>query len=393
MSTAAAPTLPWSADDPAATHRRWRDERPGAFWDDHAEAWLVHTHAAASAVLRGPGWSSHPGRAEQALRATTGPGGLEGSGGLLVFLDPPDHTRIRRALQPAFGAAAVADLAERVRATTAATLGSLAQDEELDLMATVARPLPLAVVAEWFDLGIDGAALLEAEAPALVRLLDADADAADVVAATRSFALLLAELVPLAQARRARPGADLLSWIAADPDLALHEVVAAVLLLAVAGHETTAKLVGNAVARSLATGVPLPGPADGAALAEVLRLDAPVQVVGRVATRPHDVAGARITAGQRALVVVAAANRDPAVYAEPDRFDPDRFAADHPPAPPLTFGLGRHHCLGAHLARLELAALLPALAARRPVAAGPVSWDRSRAIHGPRHLPVALRAP
>ena len=121
-------------------------------------------------------------------------------------------------------------------------------------------------------------------------------------------------------------------------------------------------------------------------LDEVLRLDGPVQAVPRAATRDHLLAGRRVRAGERALVVIGAANRDPEAFPDPDRLRPGRTGP-----PPLAFGLGRHHCLGVSLARLEAGVLLRRLLAREPVLATPgVTWRPSPLLRGPARLTVRL---
>jgi cytochrome P450 len=201
----------------------------------------------------------------------------------------------------------------------------------------------------------------------------------------------MAEFLPLAADRRVHPGDDLLSFIAADPQLSLEEVVMTTILIAVAGHETTANLLGSGLVRLLT-----PGPdatrivdridtTDPAMVAELIRIDGPVQSTVRTATADQVMGGVDIQAGQSALVAIAAANRDPAVFDEPARFRLDRNG----PAP-LSFGYGAHYCIGAALARLELTTALPKILARQPVLAGEVRWRDTPAIRGPLTTPMTF---
>lgn len=173
-------------------------------------------------------------------------------------------------------------------------------------------------------------------------MLGALPDSRELNAGAAAFAALIAEFLPLAADRRSHPGEDLLSFIAADPALQLDDVVITAILIAVAGHETTANLLGAAIIRLLqpsADGsriIDTLDPTDPALLDELLRLDGPVQATARTATQDQHVDGAVIAAGQQTLVVIAAANRDPAVFEQPDEFRPARGG----PAP-LAFGYGR----------------------------------------------------
>jgi cytochrome P450 len=200
---------------------------------------------------------------------------------------------------------------------------------------------------------------------------------------------LIADFLPAAADRRTHPGDDLLSFIAADSNLSLDEVVVTTILIAVAGHETTANLLGAILIRLLTPGN------DGTLLAdhieadnpavvtELPRLDSPVQAVGRTATTAQALGGIEIHCGEAVLGCVAAANRDPDAYDRPDRFQPGRSGP-----PPLTFGHGAHYCLGAALARLEITASLRHLLARRPVLAGIPTWRDTPAIRGPLTVPI-----
>ncbi len=127
--------------------------------------------------------------------------------------------------------------------------------------------------------------------------------------------------------------------------------------------------------------------ADPAVVTELLRLDSPVQAAVRVATDDTAIDGVEIASGSTTLVVVAAANRDPAVFERPDTFRLDR-----PGPAPLTFGYGAHHCLRAQLARLEVTAALTKVLARRPILAGVPTWRETSAIRGPRTVPLIFRS-
>ena len=199
-------------------------------------------------------------------------------------------------------------------------------------------------------------------------------------AAARAFADYLRGHVA---ARRTQPGDDLITrLIAAEADgdrLTTDELIATCVLLLNAGHEATVHAIGNGVAAILAAGADparlfADGAATAAAVEEVLRFDPPLHLFTRFALEDVEIFGHRFRRGDTVGCLLAAANRDPARFAAPDRFDPARPATAH-----LSFGAGIHFCVGAPLARLELAVALPVLFARLPglrLAGPPVFADR-----------------
>ncbi|MEZ0366621.1 cytochrome P450 [Mycobacterium sp. pUA109] len=385
----AAPRLPWDAADPYPFYRSRR--RAGdVVWDDTAQGWLVLGYQVAREVLGGTGWTSDP-LANPAARLVMDPASQELTRRSMLFADGATHQRLRGAVHDVFTRSFITGLADGVDAIVAAVIDHPAPDTGFDFMAEIALPIPIAVVGEWLNLDTGCSRLLRELSPVIIRMLGTLADTDDVRAGAAAAAELMTEFLPLAADRRAHPGDDLISFIAADSDLDLDDVVMTAILIAVAGHETTANLLGAGLARLLTPGddgtrlADRIDAEDPALVTELLRLDAPAQAVVRTATEDHRIAGVEIAPGQTALVAVAAANRDPAVFDDPDRFRLNRTG----PAP-LSFGYGAHHCLGAALARLEITAALPQVLARRPVLAGPVRWRDAPAIRGPLSVPVVF---
>ena len=384
-----AARLPWDAADPFPYYERRRREGD-VVWDDAAAAWLVLGYHPAQQILGGPGWTSNP------LASPTAPAVLRAMDPDIVrrnmlTTDGTNHQRLRGAVRDVFTRTFVAGLREGIEAIAAETIDHIAAGVEFDFMTDVALPLPIAVAAAWLGLDVDSARLLRAESPAISRLLGDFGDPDAVEAGTAAFATLLTELLPLAADRRAHPRDDLLSFIGADPDLELDDVVTTAVIIAVAGHETSANLLGAAMIRLLTAthaGVrPIDaiGAVDDRLITELLRLDGPVQGVGRTATTDHVINGVTVHAGEQAVVVLGAANRDPAVF-----HHPDELHADRPGPAPLTFGHGPHYCIGAALARLEIAAALQRTLARRPGLCGPPTWRDTPAIRGPLAVPVVF---
>ncbi|MGH3581985.1 MAG: cytochrome P450 [Mycobacterium sp.] len=381
--------LPWDAENPYEFYAARRREG-NVVWDEAAQAWLVLSYDAAREVLGGTGWTSDPFANALAL-ASADAVTREFSRGSMLFADGAEHQRLRGSVRDVFTRNFVADLGTGVQSVADDLICHSATGREFDFMADIALPLPVAVISAWLDLDAAAAHLLREVSPVIIRMLGTLAEPDEMIAGTTASAMLMAAFLPIAADRRAHPGDDLFSFIAGDPDLALEEVVMTAILIAVAGHETTANLLGAAMDTLLtpdADGARIADridPADPAVAAELIRLDAPVQSTVRTATADHVLDGVKIAAGQSTLVAIAAANRDPAVFDEPDRFRLDRGA----PAA-LSFGYGAHYCLGAALAQLELAIALPRILARRPVLIGQASWRDTPAIRGPVSMPMTF---
>ena len=386
-----APHLPWDAADPYPFYAA-RRTAGDVVWDDEAQAWLVLSYEAARAVLGGSEWSSDP-TANPVVRAAMDPVGLEFSRRSMLVADGAAHRRLRGSVRDVFTRGFVTGLTTGVEAIASAVVDEPEPNVEFDFMSRIALPLPIGVVAEWLDLGTSTTELLAELSPVIIRMLGTLADSEETRAGTAASAALMTEFLPLAADRRVHPRDDLFSFIAGDPDLELEDVVITAILIAVAGHETTANLLGNSMIRLL---TPQPDgtrladridPTDPDVTTELLRLDGPVQSAIRTARDDTRIGDVEIASGSTALVVVAAANRDPSVFDAPDDFRLGRGG----PAP-LTFGYGAHHCLGASLARLEFATALPKILARRPALVGEPSWRDTRAIRGPGRFPVLFRS-
>jgi cytochrome P450 len=379
-------------DDPYPAYRALREQHP-VYWDSDLDAFLVSSYAEASTVLRAPGWSSDPNRNPAlAARFNRAELGTQALGTTLLTMDPPEHTRLRRLLAPAFTPRAIDALHPRITAVVTAALAGLDQAGEIDVIAEIGYPIPLAVMCELLHVDIEGAQLLRTETPKLVGMLEFDPDEEAVLAAEEATASLALHLLPLLGDRRVRPGEDLASQLLrlgdngsddgalGHDELGLDDVLATCILLLTAGHETTANLIGNAVLtlmkhpdqlQALQRDPTLIKPA----IEEVLRFECPAKIVGRTSLIDRHLGGHTIHAGARVLVLLGAANRDPAQFRDPDCFDITRT-----PAPHLSFGAGPHFCLGAALSRAEtqetLRQLLPLLTEWRLAPEAP-TWRAS----------------
>jgi cytochrome P450 len=361
----------------------------GVLWDADREAFRVTSYDLASAVLRGEGWSSDLQRnplINEELK--------DSPGGGLITLDPPEHTRQRRLVSPAFTPRAVESLRPRVASIVEAVLDGL--PGEFDVVADVGYPVALAVICELLDVGVEGAELFADMTPRLARGLEFDATIEDLIAAAVATTEMTLFLTPLLAARRSDPGQDFISALLAlsddhHPDgLSLGEVMSTCLLLLIAGHETTANLIATSTLALLQDPTQIPHLlADPArAVEELLRRHGPVKLLLRTALTAHALGGVHVAAGQAVLVDVPAANHDPSRFPDAARMDLTREPAGH-----LALGAGIHFCLGAALARLEATETLTRLFTRFPDLAltdDQVSWRDSATLHALTGLPVTV---
>jgi unspecific monooxygenase len=318
-------------------------------WHEPSASYLTFDHAAAGAVLRdrrlGRIWRDREPAAE-----------LEPFNLLhrnqMMENEPPDHTRLRRLVASAFNRGHVERLRPRVRELAAALLAEVDPDD-FDVVGEYAEPLPVLVIAELLGVPASSAPDLRRWSQAIVRMYEpapSEAVVREAVRAADEFAGTVRELV--AERRRA-PRPDLVSDLVAARDgaarLTEDEVVASAVLLLNAGHEASVNVFGNGLVAMLRTGV-RPAPAEvPTCVEEMLRFDSALQLFERTATAEVEVAGVTLRPGEKIAALLGAANRDPAVFAEPDAFLPGRD-----PNPHLAFGAGLHFCLGAPLARMEL---------------------------------------
>jgi cytochrome P450 len=320
----------------------------------------------------------------------------------LVFVDPPRHAKLRALVTRAFTPRAIAALEPAVQRLSRGLLDPLAGREELDLVAEYAAPLPLMVIATMLGAPPEDHLRFGRWAEAAFALAHTVAADRAAEAAIHTFAAatdeMRAYLDALLRGRLTASRDDLLSRLreaSVDGErLTFDEILGFFQLLLVAGFETTTNLIANAVVslaehpselvRLRASPALLPS-----AIEETLRYRSPVQAVFRVTRRPVALGNETIPAGQLVLPMFGAANRDPARFVDPDRFDVGRD-----PNPHLAFGHGIHFCVGAALARLEARVALSDLLARTATFELPVlDWEPRAAfhVHGPARLPVRFR--
>ncbi|MEY4606955.1 MAG: hypothetical protein RLY45_1715 [Actinomycetota bacterium] len=316
----------------------------------------------------------------------------------ILNLDPPDHTRLRRLVSLAFTPTAIERLRPRVQQLVDDVLDRADERGSMELVDDLAFPVPFQVISELLDLPTDRSDDIREWSMALTASLEPTADEATLDASDRAGLAMGEMLTTLIAERRRKPGDDLLSALIAAEEsgdrLSEAELRTFVILLYVAGHETTVNLIGNGMLALLRHPDQLRAwaadPAlDMQAIDELLRYDGPVQHTVRVPTVDVQYGDVHVAKGSVVLTVLGAANHDPAMFDDPHRLRLDRPTASRH----LAFAAGVHYCLGASLARLEASVALTTLIRRFPEVAldGDVRWRDRLTIRGVDRLPLALR--
>jgi cytochrome P450 len=317
----------------------------------------------------------------------------------LIAEDGERHTSMRAIVNRGFTPRRIAAWEKRVREVADECLARIALRSRFDLVEELSIPLPVTIISEMLGIEPERRADFKRWSDAIITNSTGSGRATPFAPA---FGAALAEMIRyvggVASKRRRDPADDVISTIVAEQDgnqgLTDREVFQFVLLLLVAGNETTTNLIGNAVHALLrhpeaCQRVAAHPSLIPAALEETLRWDAPVQLVFRTVKADADVAGARIPKGAIACVLLGSANRDERRFPDPDRFDIDRDTQGI-----LSFGFGKHFCLGASLARLEARVALEALAPRLPKLrlTGERELCDSFLVRGPKRLELEARS-
>ncbi|MFD0358901.1 cytochrome P450 [Streptomyces sp. NPDC127110] len=312
----------------------------------------------------------------------------------MLMSDPPDHTRLRRLVAREFTPRRIEALAPRIQQITDELLDAMEADGDRrgDLVEAFAFPLPMTVICELLGVPALDREAFRGWSNEMVARTSAEAEA-------RAYEEMPRYLGGLIDAKRAEPGDDLLSAMIHAVDeggdrLSPAELVGMCVLLLIAGHETTVNMIGNGMRALFAHPGQLAdlradlGLLDGA-IEEMLRYDGPVETcTERLALEDVEMGGTVIPKGSAVLIAMADADRDPARFEDPDRFDIRRDARGH-----IAFGHGLHYCLGAPLARMEGRIALRSLLERFPDLEGDadaarLSWVPGMLIRGVRELPV-----
>jgi cytochrome P450 len=324
------------------------------------------------------------------------PGDLAMTRQLLINMDAPQHLRIRRIVTSVFTPRSIRGLMDDVDRHAREVVGRAARAGEFDAVADLAAELPLLVLADLLGIPHEDRHLLYRWSNQLVGFDDPDFGGGDVEAYRRTFTEAFQYALALAAARREHPTEDLVSRIAnAELDgrrLSDREFCSFWLLLVVAGNETTRHLIAGTLQALLSHPAERDRLVSGAvspatAVDELIRWVSPIMQFRRTARHDTELGGKRISAGDKVVIYYTSANRDAAVFGDPDRLDLGRD-----PNPHLSFGIGQHFCLGAHLARAELTSMLAALRPHLPglTLTGPITRLESNFVNGAKSMPARI---
>lgn len=390
-------------DDPYPLYARLREAAPVVF---DGETAFITRHAACVTVLRDTVSLSNARRGSSeaaALRELPPDRAAEARAVLDLFnrfvsqSDDPKHAQLRKLVREPFSPKGVAAIRGQIQQVTDELLDRVESRETIDVIGDLAFRVPLQVVGQLLGARVEDHDQLHEWSNALVDFSGSGymrtAPAFEAMAGFRAYLSELLETGP-------PPGSGVLLEVLSTGSKELDwldetDVVAMFVVLMFAGHETTTNLIGNGLLALLRNPTQLarlredPTLLKGA-IEEMLRYDAPTQVVFRTASSPLEVEGTAIDAGASVHALLGAANRDPERYEDPDVFDIERVDGKH-----LGFGVGPHFCLGAGLARLEAEVVLGSLLDRYPtmsLAADNLGWRRNKVVRGLEALPVNTRA-
>ena len=396
------PFAPGFRANPYPVYNRMREHTP-VF--ESPIGLVLSRYADCTAILRDPR-ISNDGRKTQQFRDFTLAQGLDPDEEMkktqpFLFLDPPDHTRLRGLVSKAFTPRVVEGLRPRIEACVAGLFDAVADRGEMDVIEDLAYPLPVQIICEM--LGVPAADHVQFRdwSREAARSLDPEfalspEDQQRRQARINDFQGYFEQLI---DDKRKQPGDDLISALIAVEEqgdkLSHDELISTCVLLLIAGHETTVNLVGNGALALLRHPDQLQMLRDNPSLAktateEVLRYDPPVQFTGRTATEDIQIGDKILRKEQQAILLLGAANRDPAQFADPERLDITREDNRH-----VAFGMGIHFCLGAPLARVEGQIALSEFARRlvnpRMTVEEP-EYKENLTLRGLAALPVAFDA-
>jgi len=390
-------------EDPYPLYARLRAEAP-VHWSKAWGVWVLTRYADTLTIMRDPRHFSNAGRFTKFLG--TLPDDVQHaishlkrsySVGMLQS-DPPDHTRLKVLVNKAFTPRAIELMRPRIEHLVNGLLDQVQAAGAMDVIADLAYHLPAIVIAEMLGVPPEDRQQFTRWTDDIVGFQAKGRAALESAQRAQTSMMAMEDyFLRLCHQRRAEPEADLMTALAqaeeAGDKLTEGELLSACTTLLVAGHETTRNLIGNGVLALLQNPVQLEQLRQqtgliGPAIEELLRFNGPLQRGWRRVTEDVELEGQPIRAGELVYVMLGSANRDPAVFA-----DPDQLKLDRQPNPHVAFGFGTHFCLGGPLARLEGAVAIETLLHRMPrlkLAADEVVWHDNSLIRGVKALPVTF---
>jgi len=381
--------------NPYPLYHKYREEYPTHYMEPGV--WTFTRYKDILAVLRDDRFSNDPRNSIFREFASDDPNAVspfeQMAGLVLLFTDPPDHTRMRNLVNKAFTRRTVEELRPHVQDLVNDLLDNVGSDG-MDVVADFAYPLPALVICELMGVPVEDRDLFKGLSGDVAPILDPVLPPEKMQKALVALSQFIVYFAGLIEKRRTDPKDDLLSALIAAEEggdrLTTEELFALCVLVFIAGHETTQSLIGNGLLALLRNREQFELLRDDNslmrnAIEELLRYDSPVQLTARTALQDIDVAGVTVKKGQQVVTLLGAGNRDPEQFTDPDRLDITR---DKPQV--VSFGAGVHFCLGAPLARLEAQIAFTELLRRFPnmeLAAEP-EWRNTLTLHGMNSLKV-----
>ena len=388
-------------DNPYPLYHRLRELGP-VYWDERANSWVLTRSADVAAALRDPrytvrGFMSDTGWIPEDMRPALEPP-LRAVSRQMLFQDPPDHTRLRGLVAKAFTPRMIESLRPVIQQVTDELLDQAEAQGRMEVIQDFAFPLPAIIIATMLGVPPEDREQFNRWSSYFGRLLDGgDFSLETVFEAVSEVSNFLDYFRAIIHARRTAPKDDLLQAMMNAQEqgdaLSEDELLGNCILLLAAGHGTTTHLIGNGTLALLRNPDQLrllkEQPAlISSAVAELLRYDSPVQLTSRRAKEALRIGEQQVSTGQAVIMLLGAANHDPAQFADPDRLILARQENRH-----LSFGLGIHFCLGAPLARVEGEIAFSTLLKRFPhlrLDTDVVEWQSSIVFRGLQQLPVSL---
>lgn len=393
------PFTPESLCNPYESYRLLREHDP-IHYSELMDGWVLTRYDDIVAVLKDPRFSadrrSARNRLVQATMAAQERAGPLARASTMLTSDPPEHSRLRGLAGKAFTARVVDGMRPHIQEIVDQLLNDVQDQGRMDIVEDLAYPLPVIVIAEMLGVPPERRDTFKRWSNDIVSTLGSGVASPEAMERGQRSGQEMADyFISVIEERRRAPKDDLLSGLIAAEErgdaLSADEVIATCMLLLVAGNETTTNLISNGMLALFRNPDQLellrsnPSLIESA-VEELLRYDPPVQGTGRVAKESLEIDGRAVEEGQLVFCLLAAANRDPAQFADPERLDLTRGDNRH-----VAFGFGIHYCLGAPLARIEAQAAFSTLLRRMPELrqAGEPEWGGTFILRGVKKLPLA----
>ena len=396
------PFVPEVHANPYPLYRQLRSEDP-VHWSDLFEGWVLSRYEDVVFVLEDDRFSADRRQArnrflQQIVQRQEELQGPFARARTMLTADPPEHTRLRGLVSKAFTPRAVQALRPRIQEIVDELLGGVIESGRMDVIRDLAYPLPVIVIAEMLGVSPADRDQFKKWSDEIAATTGGPLVPSEVLERARRSAVELADYFGVViEERRREPRDDLISALIAAEEkghvLSQDDLMATLILLLVAGNETTTNLIGNGMLALLRHPDQMQELREApsliqTAVEELLRYDGPVQATGRVAMEDLEIGGKQIEKGQFVLTLLAAADRDPAQFPNPDELDITRRENRH-----VAFGYGIHFCVGAPLARLEGQSAISTLLQRIPslrLETDDLQWGGSFILRGLKSLPVAF---